>query len=115
MDLAHRDWLMRVFTPKDWTELDDGQFAVAERAFDPVQGINNVTHRWHTTDGQTRESRHRLRIYTATELDRMLRHAGLVPVNWYDGLSLEPFTHSSRRMLVVADPPRSMRPGDARR
>jgi SAM-dependent methyltransferase len=105
IDLIHRDWLMSVYTPKDWTELDDGQFAVAERTFDPVSGVNVVTHRWHTVDGLVRERQHRLRIYTATELDRMLRHAGLVPLDWYGSFSLEPFTHRSRRMLVVAERP----------
>src|SRR5262249_37369801 len=34
IDLIHRDWLTRVFEPKDWVELGDGSFAVAERAFD---------------------------------------------------------------------------------
>jgi SAM-dependent methyltransferase len=103
IDLIHRDWLTRVSEPKAWVELGDGSFAVAERTFDCVTGINTVTHRWRTPSGELRERQHRLRIYCATELDRMLRQAGLVPVNWYGGFSLKPFGTDTRRMLVVAN------------
>jgi len=101
--LIHRDWLMSVYTPKDWTALSDGSFAVAECSFDPITGTNHVTHRWRSPDGQLQERWHRLRVYTATELDRMLRHAGLQPLDWHAGFSLEPFSHRSPRMLVVAE------------
>lgn len=103
IDLINRDWLIRVFEPKDWVELADGAFAVAERTFDPVAGVNKVTHRWRTPAGELHERQHRLRIYCATELDRMLRQAGLVPVDWFGGFSLKPFGIGSRRMLVVAE------------
>jgi SAM-dependent methyltransferase len=62
VDLIHRDWLMRVYEPKDWVELADGAFAVADRTFDPVAGVNTVTHRWRTPTGELRERQHRLRI-----------------------------------------------------
>jgi SAM-dependent methyltransferase len=102
IDLIHRDWLMRFYEPKDWVELKDGTFAVADRAFDPVAGVNTVTHRWRTPTGELRKRQHRLRIYSATELDRMLRQAGLAPADWYGGFSLRPFGVRSRRMLVTA-------------
>ena len=102
VDLIHRDWLMRVYEPKDWVELADGAFAVADRTFDSVTGVNTVTHRWRTPTGELRERQHRLRIYTATEVGRMLRHAGLVPIDWYGGFSLKPFGPNTRRMLVMA-------------
>jgi len=103
IDLIHRDWLMRVFQPKDWGELRDGSFAVAERTFDSVGGVNTVTHRWRTPAGELHERQHRLRIYCATEFDRMLRQAGLLPIDWYGGFSLKPFGADTRRMLVVAN------------
>lgn len=102
IDLIHRDWLIGVYEPKDWVQLEDGSFAVAQRTFDPVAGVNRVTHRWRTSSGEQRERQHRLRIYSATELDRMLRQAGFEPVDWYGGFSLRPFGPRSRRMLVVA-------------
>lgn len=103
IDLIHRDWLMSVYEPEAWSELSDGSVAVATRAFDPVRGVNLVTQRWQTPTGEAKERRHELRIYTATELDHMLRHAHLVPIDWYGGFTLEAFSHQSRRMLVVAE------------
>src|SRR5262249_5604932 len=101
-DLIHRDWLMRVYEQRDWVELDDGTLAVADRKFDPVAGVNIVTHRWRAPTGELRERQHRLRVYTATELDRMLRQSGLVPIDWYGGFNLMPFGPHTRRMVVVA-------------
>jgi SAM-dependent methyltransferase len=103
MDIIHRDWLMSVYTPKDWLSLRDGTDVVVDRHFDAVSGVNVVTHRWPGPDGQPNERRHHLRVYTATEIDRMLRTAGLRPMAWYGGSSLEPFDRTSRRLLVVAE------------
>jgi SAM-dependent methyltransferase len=103
MDIIHRDWLMSVYTRKDWLTLRDGTDVVVDRHFDPIEGVNMVTHRWQGQDGQRIERQHRLRIYTATEIDHMLRSAGLRPTVWYGGVSLEPFDHTSRRLLVVAE------------
>ena len=64
-----------------------------------------MTHRWRTPTGQLHERQHRLRIYTATELDRMLRNAGLTPAQWYGGFDRVPFSPDTRRMLVVATRP----------
>jgi len=44
-----------------------------------------------------------VRVYTATELDRMLRAAGLVPTAWYGGFDLEPLQFRSRRLLVASE------------
>ncbi|HZB41184.1 MAG TPA: hypothetical protein VE487_09475, partial [Ilumatobacter sp.] len=65
--------------------------------------VNVVTHRWQGQDGQRIERQHRLRVYTATEIDHMLRSAGLRPTAWFGGFSLKPFDHTSRRLLVVAE------------
>ena len=103
LDLIHRDWLMSVYETEAATQLRDGSVAVVTRAFDPVRGVNVVTHRWQTPAGEAKERTHELRIYTATELDQMLRQAHLVPIDWYGGFTLEAFSHESQRMLVVAE------------
>jgi SAM-dependent methyltransferase len=102
LDLIHRDWLMYMYERKDWVELENGTFAVADRQFDPVAGVDIVTHRWRAPTGELHQRQHRLRIYTATELDRMLQQSGLVPIDWYGGFKLVPFGIRTRRMLVVA-------------
>ena len=89
LDVMNRDWLASAYVAKDWVQLRDGAFVVSERVFDPVAGTN--------------ERAHRLRVYTATELDRMLRAAGLEPVAWYGGFDLAPLEFRSRRLLVVSE------------
>jgi hypothetical protein len=83
--------------------LQDGSVVAIERTFDPVSGVNTVTYRWRTPTGELRQRQHRVRVYTPTELNHMLRRAGLTPVAWYGDWSLTPFTLDSRRMLVIAE------------
>lgn len=103
MDLAHRDWLVANFRATDWYELDDDTIVWVRRHFDAVRGLNTVVERWRTPDGVEDERYHRLRVYTATELDRMLRAAGLTPTAWYGDTALHAFIHASPRLIVVAE------------
>jgi SAM-dependent methyltransferase len=101
-EIAHRDWIVAHFLPKHWQVLADGTIVWIERAFDPVAGVTAASHRWRRPDGSSGERRHRLRLYTATEIDWMLQAAGLHAEAWYAGLSLEPFTLGARRLAVAA-------------
>ena len=102
LEIAHRDSLVGRYTPHDWSEMSDGTLVVQLREFDAVAGVNTVTHRWQGPDGAQHERTHRIRVYTATDLNRMLRAAGLVPQDWYASFTLRPLTFDARRLLVVA-------------
>jgi SAM-dependent methyltransferase len=102
LEIAHRDSLVGRYAPREWSEFSDGTLVVQLREFDAVAGINTVTHRWQGTDGAHHERTHRIRVYTATDIDRMLRTAGLVPQDWYASFTLLPLTFDARRLLVVA-------------
>ena len=102
LELGHRDSLVGRYVPRDWSELGDGTLVAQLREFDAVAGVNTVTHQWMDRQGTRHERTHRIRLYTATDLDRMLRAAGLVPQAWYAGFTLLPFTFDVCRLLVVA-------------
>jgi SAM-dependent methyltransferase len=102
MELAHRDRVVNGFQPTDWYELEDGTVVWVRRHFDPVRGLLTSVDRWRTPDGAEEERYHRIRIYTATELDSMLRTAGLVPTAWYGSINLHAFGAESPRLIVVA-------------
>ncbi len=102
MELAHRDRVVNGFQPTDWYELEDGTVVWVRRHFDPVRGLLTSVDRWRTPDGEEEERYHRIRIYTATELDTMLRAAGLVPTAWYGSVNLHALSAESPRMIVVA-------------
>lgn len=105
LEMAHRDGIVAGFTSRDWKTLSDGTIVWIERAFDPVAGVSWARHRWRRPDGTDGEREHRTRLYTATELDRLLDAAGLRPTAWYAGLSLQPLAVGARRVLVVATRP----------
>ncbi len=103
MDTIHRDAVVAEYVERDWQRLPDGGRVWVERRFDAVRGLSTVTHEFETANGERFERHHRLRLYTATDLVRMFRAAGLEPTNWYSGFSGEDFTFRSRRVLVRAE------------
>jgi SAM-dependent methyltransferase len=102
LEVAHRDGLVGRYAPRDWSAMSDGTLVVQLREFDAVAGVNIVSHQWRDRDGTSHERTHRLRVHTATEIDHMLRLAGLAPQAWYASFTLVPFTFGARRLLVVA-------------
>ena len=102
LEINNRDWILQHYRNRDWQARADGTVAWIERDFDPVRGVNVVTHRWMGHDGQMASRDHQVRFYTPPELSSMLSAAGMVPTAWYDGFSLEPFGVNSRRLLVTA-------------
>jgi SAM-dependent methyltransferase len=101
IDVGHRDYLARVFMAKDWWDLPDGTVAWTQRHFDPIAGIAGEDLSW-LTEGEIRRRSFRARTYTATELTRMLRAAGLHPIAYYGDWELNPFQFHSRRAIIVS-------------
>jgi len=92
VDTAHRDLLVirlaRGANPSQ--RLPDGTLVVEEPVFDPVSGrVDSVWH-WSGPHGQGRKSAS-LRLYSATELVRLMERAGLRFVSAHRGCSTEPF------------------------
>lgn len=106
MELMHRDRVVANYRETDWYELDDGTIIWIRRHFDPIRGLNTVIDRWRTPAGEEHERYHQIRLYSATELDLMLRSAGLTPTAWYGSTALHAFTADAPRMIVVAERPR---------
>lgn len=105
MDYVNREWLVRVFQPRGWEELEDGTVMLQERAFDLATGRNNVVLTFIRPDGSTRTFPHSLRVYALTELRRMLRAAGLEPLAAYGGPDGRPLGFDDRWLMLVAEKP----------
>jgi SAM-dependent methyltransferase len=101
IETMSRDRLVRIFLPNNWEQFEDGTIAWYEREFDFVTGINTQRTTYRTPDGALHHRGHRVRVYTPTELYRMLREAGLEPVSIVDGDG-SPFTMESRRMMILS-------------
>jgi len=103
LETMHRDHIVGDYAARDWWETDDGLTVFVEREFDAVDGVSREWTRW-TKGAKGGEKYHELRIRSATEWDRLLRAAGLVPVDWYGDWELAPFIHTSEDLIVVCRP-----------
>jgi SAM-dependent methyltransferase len=108
LDLTHRDSIIHRFRTNDWFEVDD-LLVCTSREFDAINGINTEVWLWTDERGERQSLYFKVHIYTATELTRMVRQAGLAPVAYHgqlasppDSFPFDPFT--SRLVLVAKKP-----------
>ena len=106
LETMQREGLMRRFDPSDVTRHADGLIVLEERDFDLFTSRCNVRVTMFSPDGERREYRHAARIYTLTELVRMMTLAGLHIEAYYGGLDGSTLSLDSRRLVVVASKPR---------
>jgi SAM-dependent methyltransferase len=102
LETMHREFLMRNFAPGQIDRRADGLIVLEEREFDLLTSRANVLVTMIFPDGQRREYRHSARIYTLTELARMLAMAGLQVQAYYGGLDGSALNMDSRRLVVVS-------------
>ena len=103
IDVINRDYLAKVFLPRDWERL--GEILVwHERSFDPIAGRSTEIMHWEK-DGVRHTRSNTVRVYTATELTRMLAAAGLRLVKAYGGLDGSELVFGSRRLTLLAEKP----------
>jgi SAM-dependent methyltransferase len=103
---GHRDSYVRANPGRrEWTE-EEGLTAVQDEDFDPIAGIRTITTTHTTSTGATRTRQTKLRLYTVTELTRLLRDAGLEPNAWHSEASQDPVSIDSAAVTIVARPER---------
>ena len=69
-----------------------------------MRGLNRTELTWYE-EGQRRQVKLAVRLYTATELTRMVAAAGLRPVAYYGDWSGGELTRESRHIILVAEKP----------
>ena len=103
LDTINREWVLSNYVQNDWHTDPNGNTYLEHREFDLVTGRNRVTFNIVTPDGTRRDSPgHDVRLYTLTELVRLLDAAGLrlsTVCGDYDG---RPYHIDTPRMIVVA-------------
>ena len=104
IDVSNRDRVVSTYRARDWDERD-GLVLLQERAFDPVRGLNRTELDLGTRTGQRRQVSFAVRLYTATELTRMVAAAGLRPVAHYGDWTGAELTRESRHIILIAEKP----------
>ena len=103
LDTINREWVLSNYVQNDWHTDGDGNTFLEHREFDLVTGRNRVTFSIVTADGTRRESPgHDVRLYTLTELVRLLDIAGLRLSATYGDYDSAPYAINTPRMIVVA-------------
>jgi SAM-dependent methyltransferase len=105
IEIINRDGIMAKFAARDWARLTDGTVITMDRQFDAVTGINAETREYHYPDGTSQRLTTAVRMYTPTELVRMVRAAGLEVLSVSGGYDSAPLGPSSTRILLLACKP----------
>jgi SAM-dependent methyltransferase len=102
LETMHRDRLARIFQPRGWEHLDGDALMVEEREFDHARGVVSISHAYRPAEGPPQSAEYEMRVYTATELDRMLRAAGFEEVALHGDLEGAPFDFDTRLVAVAS-------------
>jgi ubiquinone/menaquinone biosynthesis C-methylase UbiE len=106
LEVMHRDRLMSGFRDNEWYELPDGALLLDRGRFDHVAGAVERTQTLIRSDGERVTTSFRLRVYTATELDAMLRRAGFTEVEFVGGLiEREPLSAQGKLVAIARTTP----------
>ncbi len=100
LDLVNRDFLLRMFTEKDWYE-KKGSYTLEKKRFDPVLNRSEVDVTVIDKSGK-KDYHHSIRVYCFTEISMLLEAAGLEVLAVFGGFGGETFDWSNDRMLILS-------------
>jgi SAM-dependent methyltransferase len=86
LETMSRDRLMSRFSPRDWDRVPGG-VVFDERRWEAVAGTVETSHELRLDDGERRSVTYRIRVFTATDIDALLRTAGFGHVEFFDSLA----------------------------
>jgi SAM-dependent methyltransferase len=102
LDLLNREHALAGFVESVQRLEEDGSLVVEQRSFDALRGRLTTAFVIIAPDGLRRDSAgHSLRLYTLTELCKMLDAAGLALLRVYGGVSGDSYALDSVRMMAV--------------
>lgn len=100
LDLIGKEILARIFTPRDWQEVD-GTLLLSERKV--LDAWTRIECRWILfRDGARREWTFSHRVYSAGELRQLLEDVGFVDTEVSGNLDGAPYDEKAERLVIVA-------------
>jgi SAM-dependent methyltransferase len=104
IETMHRDRLMVVFQERGWEHLENDAVLLEERRFDHVTGEVETQHTLAPADRPRRMVTFRLRVYTATELARLVEDVGFTDVECFGDLDGGELSRESRLVVRARKP-----------
>lgn len=102
LETMHREALVRYYEPHEIRRLADGLIVLEERSFDLLNSRSNAQITLLHADGRRTTYPHSVRVYTLTELARMLADGGLSVQGYYGGLDGRELGLTSFRQVVLS-------------
>jgi SAM-dependent methyltransferase len=103
LDMLNREWAVANYIQNDWHAGPDGTLYVERRDLDLATSRMHVHFTIVTPAGERRESiGHKIRLYSLTEISRMLSHVGFDDLRSYGGFNGETYSIGTRRMILCA-------------
>jgi SAM-dependent methyltransferase len=103
LDMLNREWAVANYIQNDWHADPDGTLYVEHRALDLESSRMRVRFVIVGPNGSRRDSPgHDIRLYTLTEMIRLLERAGFAGVEVYGGFDGEKYGIETRRMILCA-------------
>ena len=104
IETMHRDRLMTVLQERGWEHLEDDAVLLEERRFDYTVGEIETVHTLAPAHGPRRSVTYRLRVYTATELIRMLESVGFSDLDCFGDLDGGELARETRLVIRARKP-----------
>jgi ubiquinone/menaquinone biosynthesis C-methylase UbiE len=104
VETQHRDRLMTIFQERGWEHLEDDAVLLEERRFDYVAGVIETDHTLAPSEGPRHTVTFQLRVYTATELVRMLEGVGFSEVEGFGDLEGGELSRETRLVIRARKP-----------
>ena len=103
LDMLNREWAVANYIQNDWHSGEDNTLYVERRDLDLATSRMHVSFTIVGPDGSRRESvGHNIRLYTLTEMVRLLERAGMRVLEVFGGFDGEAYAISTRRMILCA-------------
>jgi SAM-dependent methyltransferase len=98
IETMHRDRLMAIFQERGWEPLEGDAIVAEGRRFDYAAGEIETEHIL-LADGERRSFTYKMRVYTATDLIRMLDDVGYGPVECFGDYEGAELTRETRLVI----------------
>jgi SAM-dependent methyltransferase len=103
LDMLNREWAIANYIQNDWHSGEDGTLYIERRELDLATSRMHVRFTIVGPNGTRRESiGHNMRLYTLTEMTRLLERAGMRVTGVFGGFDGETYAISTRRMILCA-------------
>jgi SAM-dependent methyltransferase len=101
LDVAGKETMARHFRPRHWERLEDGTIFLDERSIH--DGWAYASAIWTLIlDSERKSFAVKVRLYSGTELSRLLRKAGFRDVRLYGAYDGRPYDHEAKKLVAVA-------------